>query len=105
MANKVIAGAPGSGFVSLAGGFGTIEEVMEMVTWNQLGIHNRGIVLLNIDGYWDGLLGWVKNSTNEGFVSEANTGILVECKEVGEVLEALRQYQVSKDRFRLDWGK
>ena len=105
MANKVIAGAPGSGFVSLAGGFGTIEEVMEMVTWNQLGIHHRGIVLLNIDGYWDGLLAWVKNSAEEGFVSEANQGILVECKEVGEALEALRQYQVSKDRFRLDWGK
>lgn len=105
MASKVMEGGPGSGFVALAGGFGTIEEVMEMVTWNQLGIHHRGIVLLNIAGYWDGLLSWVKNSVEEGFVSAVNAGILVECKEVGEILEALRQYQLSPGRFTLDWGK
>lgn len=104
MATKVIEGGPGSGFVALGGGFGTIEEVMEMVTWNQLGIHHRGIVLLNINGYWDGLLAWVKNSVEQGFVSPANAGILVERKEVGEVLEALREYQPSKGRFVLDWG-
>lgn len=105
MATKVIEGGPGSGFVALAGGFGTIEEVMEMVTWNQLGIHHRGIVLLNINGYWDGLLSWVRNSVEEGFVSAVNGGILVERKEVGEVLETLRQYQLSPGRFSLDWGK
>jgi uncharacterized protein (TIGR00730 family) len=105
MASKVMEGGPGSGFVALAGGFGTIEEVMEMVTWNQLGIHHRGIVLLNMEGYWDGLLAWVKNSVDQGFVSAANQGILVECKEVGEVLEALKQYQLSPERFTLDWGK
>ncbi|KAK2861300.1 hypothetical protein FQN49_004339, partial [Arthroderma sp. PD_2] len=43
MAGEVISGGHGSGFLVLPGGFGTIEEAMEMVTWNQLGIHNRGI--------------------------------------------------------------
>lgn len=67
MATKVMEGGPGSGFVTLAGGFGTIEEVMEMTTWNQLGIHRRPIILMNVNGYWDGLLAWVKNAVEKGY--------------------------------------
>ncbi|EER40368.1 lysine decarboxylase-like protein [Histoplasma capsulatum var. duboisii H88] len=103
MAQKVMDGGPGSGFVVLAGGFGTLEEAMEMVTWNQLGIHNCGIVLLNIDGYWDGLLQWVEKSVESGFVSHANKGILVECHSVEEVLGALRGYRLSEERYSLNW--
>ena len=103
MAQQVVDGGPGSGFVALAGGYGTIEEVMEMVTWNQLGIHAVPIVLVNIDGYWDGLLSWVRNAVNEGYVSEGNAGILVEVKGTGEVVGALRGYRVSEERFQLDW--
>ncbi|KAL4782274.1 hypothetical protein BJX76DRAFT_293440 [Aspergillus varians] len=104
MAQKVKEGGPGSGFVALAGGFGTIEEVMEMTTWNQLGIHHLGVVLLNVAGYWDGLLEWVKNTVREGYVSQENGGILVEAKTVEEVWPKLVQYQVSEGRFQLDWA-
>lgn len=103
MAQRVMEGGPGSGFVALAGGYGTIEEVMEMVTWNQLGIHRCPIVLVNVDGYWDGLLQWVKNSVEEGFVGEKNADILVEVKSVDHVVEALRSYRVSEARYQLDW--
>lgn len=105
MATKVLEGGPGSGFVSLAGGFGTIEEVMEMTTWNQLGIHKVGVVLLNINGYWDGLLSWVRNAVKEGYISAANGEILVEAKEVGEVWPKLLAYQASKGQMQLDWGQ
>lgn len=104
MASKVMAGGVGSGFVALAGGYGTIEEVMEMVTWNQLGIHTRGIVLVNIAGYWDGLMAWVRNAVEEGFVGEGNRGIMVEVEGVERVVEALRNYRVAEGRFRLDWS-
>lgn len=103
MAQRVMEGGPGSGFVALAGGYGTIEEVMEMVTWNQLGIHRCPIVLVNVNGYWDGLLQWVKNSVEEGFVGEKNADILVEVKSVDDVVEALRSYRVSEARYQLDW--
>lgn len=103
MARKVLEGGPGSGFVALAGGYGTIEEVMEMVTWNQLGIHACPIVLVNIDGYWDGLLQWVRKSVEEGFVGAGNKGILVEVKRAEDVVEALRRYRVSDERYVLDW--
>lgn len=105
MATKVLEGGPGSGFVALTGGFGTMEEVMEMTTWNQLGIHKVGVVLLNINGYWDGLLQWVQNSVKEGFVSEANGKILVSVDDVKDVLPRLREYKASADRLQLNWGE
>jgi len=105
MATKVLEGGPGSGFVALAGGFGTMEEVMEMTTWNQLGIHKVGVVLVNIKGYWDGLLAWVRNAVKEGYLSEANAKILVEAKDVSEVLPKLREYKVSDGRLQLNWGQ
>ncbi|KAK6595693.1 LOG family protein [Botrytis cinerea] len=104
MAKEVIAGGPGSGFVALPGGYGTLEELMEVVTWNQLGIHTRGIVVLNVDGYWDGLMAWVKNSVEAGFVGEANKNIVVDCKTAEETIQALRDYKLTEGRFKLEWG-
>ncbi|KIW56688.1 hypothetical protein PV05_05328 [Exophiala xenobiotica] len=103
MAQCVEAGGSGSGFVALAGGYGTLEEVMEMVTWNQLGIHKIPIVLVNVNGYWNGLLDWVRNSIREGFVSEGAANILVEVKSTDEVVQALRGYQLAPGRYKLDW--
>lgn len=105
MAAKVLEGGPGSGFVSLAGGFGTIEEVMEMTTWNQLGIHRVGVVLLNINGYWDGLLAWVRSAVKEGFISEENGAILAEAADPTQVWPRLLEYQVSSGRMKLNWGQ
>ncbi|KIX93671.1 uncharacterized protein Z520_10577 [Fonsecaea multimorphosa CBS 102226] len=104
MANSVEAGAPGSGFVALAGGYGTMEEVMEMVTWNQLGIHQIPIILVNINGYWNGLLDWVKTAIREGFVGEGAANILVEVQSTDQVIEALRGYQLAPGRYKLDWS-
>ncbi|PYH95816.1 vacuolar protein sorting 29 [Aspergillus ellipticus CBS 707.79] len=91
MAQKVLEGGPGSGFVALAGGFGTMEELMEMTTWNQLGIHKAGIVLLNINGYWNGLLQWVQASVQEGLVSAENAGIIAEATKTEDVLRMLKE--------------
>jgi uncharacterized protein (TIGR00730 family) len=103
MAEQVMRGGPGSGFVALAGGYGTIEEVMEMVTWNQLGIHRCPIVLVNVDGYWDGLMQWVRKSVESGFVGVKNADILVEVKKPEDVVDALKSYRLSEARYELDW--
>ncbi|EAW08641.1 LOG family protein [Aspergillus clavatus NRRL 1] len=105
MATKVREGGPGSGFVSLAGGFGTIEEVMEMTTWSQLGIHRLGIVLLNVNGYWDGLLSWVQTAVKEGYIGAANADILIAVKDPREVLPKLLEYKSTNGRMDLDWGE
>ena len=105
MASEVISGGPGSGFVALAGGYGTLEEVAEMTTWNQLGIHRSGIVLVNIDGCWDGVIEWIRRSVKEGFVGEGNKDIVVEVKKVEDVVPALKEYTVAEGRFKLDWSQ
>ncbi|RDH23504.1 vacuolar protein sorting 29 [Aspergillus niger ATCC 13496] len=101
MAQKVLEGGPGSGFVALAGGFGTMEELMEMTTWNQLGIHKAGIVLLNINGYWNGILQWIQTAVKEGLVSPENARIIAEATKAEEVLKMLREYQISSDRMAM----
>lgn len=103
MAKKVMEGAPGSGFAALSGGYGTLEELMEVITWNQLGIHGRGIVVYNVDGYYDGLIQWVKTAVSAGFIAPGNAGILVEALDAEEVVRELQEYKVAEGRFKLDW--
>ncbi|KAF4556841.1 Lysine decarboxylase-like protein [Elsinoe fawcettii] len=103
MAQEVINGGDGSGFVALSGGYGTMEELMEVTTWNQLGIHSRGVVVYNVDGYYDGLLQWVRNAVHSGFIAQSNQNIMIEAKTPEEVLDALQNYQNSSGRFKLQW--
>jgi len=105
MAREVIEGGPGSGFVALSGGYGTLEELMEVTTWNQLGIHNKGVVLYNVQGYWNGLIQWVKTAVSSGFISKSNAGILVQADSAEDVVMCLKDYKNSKDRFDLEWEK
>lgn len=103
MAQEVINGGEGSGFVALSGGYGTLEELMEVTTWNQLGIHSRGVVIFNVDGYYDGLLAWVKKAVESGFVSRSNENIMVEAKTPEEVVAALGSYRIAEGQFKLNW--
>jgi uncharacterized protein (TIGR00730 family) len=59
-------------FIVLPGGFGTLDECFEIITWKQLELHNAPIVFLNIDGFWNKLLDLVDHQTESGFVSAAN---------------------------------
>ncbi|KAL8877597.1 MAG: hypothetical protein Q9192_008637 [Flavoplaca navasiana] len=105
MGQKVRDGGPGSGFVALSGGYGTLEELFEMITWNQLGIHGKGIVVYNVEGYYDGLISWVRSSVTGGFITPGNAGIMVEALNAEEVVRQLREYKLSEDRLKLDWDE
>lgn len=103
MAKEVIEGGPGSGFVGLSGGYGTLEELLEIITWNQLGIHSRAVVVFNVEGYYDGLIQWVRTAVSSGFIAPGNGGILVEALDAEEVVKQLQEYKVAEGRFKLDW--
>ncbi|KAL9101915.1 MAG: hypothetical protein Q9163_002881 [Psora crenata] len=105
MAKKVMEGGPGSGFVALSGGYGTLEELMEVITWNQLGIHGKGVCIYNVDGYYDGLIEWVKSAVSAGFIAPGNAGILVEALDAEEAIQCLKEYTVAEGRFNLDWSQ
>ena len=103
MAEEVFAGGPGSGFIGLSGGYGTMEEIFETTTWNQLGIHKQGICLLNINGYWDGIVQWLDKAVEEGFVKQANKDILVTATTPEEAIRKLSDYTVSEGIYKLQW--
>lgn len=105
MAQEVLEGGPGSGFIALSGGFGTMEELLETATWNMLGIHNRGVCVLNIDGFYDGLLDWIRKAVEEKFLKPGNDGIIVTATDAVGAIEALRNYKVSEARYGLDWSQ
>jgi uncharacterized protein (TIGR00730 family) len=64
------------GFIAMPGGMGTLEELFEMVTWSQLGIHAKPIGLYNVDGFWDGLVSFVGHLQEEGFVRAQHAALL-----------------------------
>ncbi|USP80450.1 lysine decarboxylase-like protein [Curvularia clavata] len=103
MAQEVIKGGPGGGFVALSGGYGTFEELMEVTTWNQLGIHSMPVIVYNVDGYWSGLIEWVKNAVSSGFIAPTNAGILSEALTSDEVIKCLNEYENAPGRFNLTW--
>ena len=70
MARLIATGGPGSGFIALSGGFGTMDEMMEVVTLNQFGVHKRRVCFYNVDGYWDGVTAWIGRAIEAGFIKK-----------------------------------
>lgn len=103
MAQEVVDGADGSGFIALSGGYGTMEELFEVLTWNQLGIHDKGVCVLNIDGFYNGLLDWLNKAVEQNFIRPANASILVTATTAEEAVKALKDYKVSDSRYNLTW--
>ena len=79
-------------FVALPGGYGTLEELLEVITWAQLGIHEKPVGLLNVEGYYDSLLDFIDRAVDEGFVSPAARRIIVAAPTPAELLAALEEY-------------
>ncbi len=77
------------GFVALPGGFGTFDELFEILTWAQLGFHARPIVLLDVDAYWDALLALADRATEEGFVRPDHRSLLARAESAPEALALL----------------
>lgn len=76
-------------YVALPGGFGTFEELMEAITWSQIHIHDKQIVLLNIDGYYNKLLEFINHSVAQGFIRESNMNIFQTADSTAECLQTL----------------
>ena len=77
------------GFIALPGGFGTLEEFCEVVTWTQLGIHRKPCGLLNVDGYYDGLLAFLAHALREEFVRPTHFEIVVASDDAQELTDRL----------------
>ena len=80
-------------FIALPGGFGTLEEFCEVLTWNQLGIHGKPCGLLNIRGYYDGLLALFDHGVSEGFIPHQHRGAIRADANPRQLLDRLAEYE------------
>lgn len=92
MAEKVDA------FIALPGGFGTMEELLEIITWYQLNLHNKPIGLLNVNNYYDKFLDWIQNSKDEGFITPS-INYFVSDSNPKELLKKMKEKDNSEEKL------
>jgi len=80
-------------FIAMPGGFGTLDELFEIITWAQLGFHRKPIALLNVGGYFDPLLTFIEHMATEGFIKPKDRGAVLVKNEVGDLLDTLLSYE------------
>ncbi|KAG0488862.1 hypothetical protein HPP92_007673 [Vanilla planifolia] len=86
-------------FIALPGGYGTLEELLEVITWAQLGIHRKPVGLLNVDGYYNSLLTFIDMAVAEEFISEKSRCIIVSAPTAKELVRKLEDYVPDPDGF------
>jgi len=86
------------GFIAMSGGIGTLEEFFETWTWAQLGIHNKPIGILNVDGYYDRLIDFINNSVEQEFVYKNNLDMIVIDKDAKSLIEKMKDFKPVKVR-------
>ena len=80
------------GVIALPGGFGTLEELFEMLTWAQLGLHKKPIGLLNVNGYYDLLIQFVENMENKGLLKKVNQDMIIISDNAQDLLHKMENY-------------
>lgn len=92
-------------FIALPGGYGTLEELLEVITWAQLGIHDKPVGLLNVDGYYNSLLSFIDKVVDEGFITPSARHIIVSAPTAPELMSKLEEYvpEHDEDSAKLSW--
>ncbi|OIV39686.1 TIGR00730 family Rossman fold protein [Flavobacterium johnsoniae] len=80
------------GVIALPGGFGTLEELFEMLTWAQLGLHKKPIAILNVNGFYDSLIELLQTMTEKGLLKEVNQKMLLVSDSIDDLLDQMRNY-------------
>lgn len=81
-------------FIALPGGYGTLDELFETLTWAQIGLHHKPIGLLNTHAYFDALLGWIKHAQAEGFIYAEHRSLFTHAESPGDLLDALANHHI-----------
>ncbi len=81
------------GFIALPGGIGTLEGLFEILTWAQLGIHAKPSGILNVEGYFDGLTGFLDHAVREGFLTQEHRDAIIVEKDPVQLLQRMHAYE------------
>lgn len=91
-ARKTMMAALSDGFIAMPGGFGTLEEIIEIVTWGQLHFHDKPCGLLNVDGYFDHLLAYFDHAQREGFLRRENRNMILVDDDPAGLVQQFERY-------------
>jgi uncharacterized protein (TIGR00730 family) len=80
-------------FVAVPGGIGTLEELIEVLTWTQLGFHRKACGVLNVNSYYDALAAFLDHAVTEGFLSSEHRGVLTVASDPAELLDRLAAFE------------
>jgi uncharacterized protein (TIGR00730 family) len=100
--------AESDAFVALPGGYGTLDEFFEIVTWSMLGIHHKPCLLVNTSGYYDPLLAFVRRASEQGFVSDKGKKTIQVAKDARDVVPLLEEnwrWSKPEQRFEVQDGQ
>lgn len=89
---KSMMAALADGFIAMPGGFGTLEEIIEVLTWGQLQFHDKPCGLLNVNGYFDNLLAFLDHACTEGFLRHENRQMLMSDTSPAELIREFERY-------------
>jgi uncharacterized protein (TIGR00730 family) len=89
---KSMMAALSDGFIAMPGGFGTLEEIIEIVTWGQLRFHDKPCGLLNVRGYFDALLDYLDHAVSEGFLKPDNRSMLLNDADPAGLVQQFERY-------------
>jgi len=84
------------GIIALPGGYGTLEEFFEVLTWGQLGLHKKPIALLNIAGFYDPLMQMINRMVEQGFLKQENREMIIISADIEDLLQQMSQYEAPK---------
>ncbi|XP_057500172.1 cytokinin riboside 5'-monophosphate phosphoribohydrolase LOG5-like [Actinidia eriantha] len=92
-------------FIALPGGYGTLEELLEVITWAQLGIHDKPVGLLNVDGYYNYFLTFIDKAVDDGFIKPSQRHIFISAPNAKELVQKLEEYGPVNDEIiaNLKW--
>ena len=88
-------------FIAMPGGYGTFDEIFEVISSAQIGYHKKPCVFFNINGYYDYLIAFLKNCVKEGFIKETYVDMLIISDNIDEIIEKISTYSAPKNK----WGK
>jgi uncharacterized protein (TIGR00730 family) len=86
-------------FIALPGGLGTLEELAEVTSWAQLGLHTKPIGLFDVGGYWDSLVAWLDRAAENGFLAADHRGLLDRATDLDALLERFAAWSPPRDRW------
>lgn len=90
------------GVIALPGGFGTLEQLFEVITWAQLGFHNKPIGVLNVNGYYDNFLSMIKTMQRDELLKKANADLVIHSNNIEELFEKMENFLPVVSALRME---